>query len=117
MKCEKLEVWKISAGRAPDVYRQMAELTDYGFKGQITRAALSIPSNIAEGMEKEPGRDQVRFLDIAKGSAAEFATQTGIGMEIDTIPREIGASWVKTAQQITGMLTNLRKNLKAKHDS
>ncbi|QJD30668.1 four helix bundle protein [Methylococcus geothermalis] len=117
MKCEKLEVWKISARLAAEVYRQTAELKDYGFKDRITRAALSIPSNIAEGMEKEPGKDQLRFLDSPPGSAAEFATQTWIGMEIDYIPKETSASWVKTAQQITGMLTNLRKNLKAKHDS
>lgn len=74
MKCEKLDVWKISARLSADVYKAFAALKDYGFKDQITRAGLSIPSNIAEGMEKESIKDQIRFLDIAKGSAAEFAT-------------------------------------------
>jgi four helix bundle protein len=52
MKCEKLEFWKISVRLGADVNQQLAKLKDYGCKDQITRAALSIPSNIAEGMEK-----------------------------------------------------------------
>ena len=67
----------------------------------------SIPSNIAEGMEKESFKEQIRFLEIAKGSAAEFATQTWIGIEIDYIPKEIGQEWVQKSRQILGMLTNL----------
>ena len=114
MKCEKLEVWKVSARLAADVYRQLANLKDYGFKDQITRAALSIPSNIAEGMEKESAKEQFRFLEIAKGSAAEFATQTWIGIEIDYIPKETGKEWVQKSQQLLGMLTNLSKSIREK---
>ena len=117
MKCEKLDVWKVSARLAADVYRQFAELKDYGFKDQITRSALSIPSNIAEGMEKESTKEHLRFIDIAKGSAAEFATQTWIGIEIDYIPKEIGKDWVQRTQQILGMLTNLSKSIKAKNET
>ncbi len=101
---------------AADVYRQLAELRDYGFKDQITRSALSIPSNIAEGIEKESIKEHLRFIDIAKGSAAEFATQTWIGMEIDYIPKEIGQDWISRSRQILGMLTNLSKSIKAKNE-
>lgn len=117
MKCEKLDVWKVSARLAADVYRQLAELKDYGFKDQITRSALSIPSNIAEGMEKESVKEQLRFLEIAKGSAAEFATQTWIGIEINYIPKEIGKDWVRKSQQLLGMLTNLSKSIKGKNET
>lgn len=112
MKCERLDVWKVSARLAAEVYRQLFELKDFGFKDQITRSALSIPSNIAEGMEKESKKEQTRFLEIAKGSAAELATQTWIGIEIEYIPKEIGKEWVKKSQQILGMLTNLQKSIK-----
>lgn len=114
MKCERLDVWKVSARLAADVYRQLANLKDYGFKDQITRAALSIPSNVAEGMEKESRKEQLRFLEIAKGSAAEFATQTWIGMEIDYLPKDIGKEWLQKSQQLLGMLTNLSKSIKEK---
>lgn len=117
MKCEKLEVWKVSSRLAVEVYRQLVDLRDYGFKDQITRCALSIPSNIAEGMEKESVKEQHRFLEIAKGSTAEFATQTWIGMEIGYIPKETGKEWVQKSQQILGMLTNLSKSIKANNDS
>jgi len=116
MKCEKLDVWKVSARLAADVYRHLADIKDYGFKDQITRAALSIPSNIAEGMEKASNKEQLRFLEIAKGSAAEFATQTWIGIEIDYIPKETGKEWVQKSQQLLGMITNLAKSIKEKND-
>jgi four helix bundle protein len=114
VKCERLDVWKVSARLAADVYRQLANLKDYGFKDQITRAALSIPSNVAEGMEKESQKEQLRFLEIAKGSAAEFATQTWIGIEINYIPKETGKEWAQKSQQLLGMLTNLSKSIKEK---
>ncbi len=114
MKCEKLEVWKISARLSADVYKTLIDLKDYGFKDQITRAALSIPSNIAEGMEKESIKDQIRFLDIAKGSTAEFATQVYIGVDIGYIDKENGKIFIGKSDQILAMLTKLQQNLKGR---
>ena len=110
MKCEKLDVWKIGSRLSADVYKAYMQLKDYGFKDQITRSALSIPSNIAEGMEKESIKDQIRFLDIAKGSAAELITQIYIGIEIQYIEKEIGMKWIKNLNEILKMLTGLKKN-------
>ena len=114
MKCEKLEVWKISARLSADVYKLLSNLKDFGFKDQITRAGLSIPSNIAEGMEKESIKDQIRFLDIAKGSTAEFATQTYIAMDIKYIDKENGKIFIEKSNQILAMLTKLQQTLKGK---
>ena len=52
MRCENLNVWKISCRLSVDIYKYFKECKDYGFKNQITRSSLSIGSNIAEGMEK-----------------------------------------------------------------
>ncbi len=112
MKCEKLDVWKKAARLAANVYKGFSSCEDYGFKDQITRAALSIPSNIAEGMEKESVKEQLRFLDIAKGSTAEFATQAYIAMDIKYIEKSIGKEWIETSNHLLAMLSNLRKNLK-----
>jgi len=114
MKCEKLDVWKISARLSSNVYKSYSKLKDYGFKDQITRAALSIPSNIAEGMEKSSLKDQIRFLDIAKGSAAEFATQTYIAIDISYINNEDGRMQIEKTEQILAMLTKLQQHLKGK---
>ena len=110
MKCEKLDVWKKSARLSADVYKAFKDCRDFGFKDQITRAGLSIPSNIAEGMEKMSLKDQIRFLDIAKGSVAEFATQTYIGMDIGYIDRKLGKEWINIADTILAMLTKLQQS-------
>ena len=112
MKCEKLDVWKKSARLSADVYKTFAQSRDFGFRDQITRAGLSIPSNIAEGMEKESSKEQIRYLDIAKGSAAEFATQVYIGMDIGYIEREEGRDWIGRTDHILSMLTRLQQNLR-----
>lgn len=112
MKCENLDVWKKSARLSSDVYKYFSSCKDFGFKDQITRASLSIPSNIAEGMEKESTKDQIRFLDIAKGSTAEFATQTYIAMDITYLDMEIGKEWIDRADHIIAMITKLQQSLR-----
>ena len=114
MKCEKLDVWKKSARLSSDVYRTFSTSKDFGFKDQITRASLSIPSNIAEGMEKESLKDQIRFLDIAKGSTAEFATQTYIAMDIGYLQMQTGKEWIDKADHIIAMITKLQQSLREK---
>ncbi len=115
MKCETLDVWKKSARLSSNVYKAFKECRDFGFKDQITRAGLSIPSNIAEGMEKESFKDQARFLDIAKGSAAEFATQTYIGMDIEYIDKKEGKKWIEESNHILSMLSNLQKIIRERN--
>ncbi len=99
----------MSARLSADVYKALVTCKDYGFKDQITRAGLSIPSNIAEGLEKMSLKDQIRFLDIAKGSVAEFATQTYIAMDIGYVDKSIGKGWIKTADILLAMLTKLQQ--------
>ena len=53
MKFEDLEVWKRSARPSANIYKELVNLKDFGFKDQITRTGLSILSNIAEGLERK----------------------------------------------------------------
>jgi four helix bundle protein len=77
----RLDVWKRACRLSVDVYRTTTARTDKGFRDQLTRSALSIPSNIAEGYERETAGERCHFLRIAKGSCAECWTQLLIGME------------------------------------
>ena len=61
MNFEKLEVWKRSARLSAHLYKATAELRDYGFKDQLTRSGLSVPSNIAEGMTRNSNKEKSRF--------------------------------------------------------
>ena len=109
MKFEDLDVWKRAARLSADLYLQLKDLRDYGFKDQITRSGLSVPSNIAEGFERESQKECITFLSYSKGSCGELRCQIYIGMEIRYIPKEIGKKWIKEATEISSMLSGLIK--------
>lgn len=77
---------------------------DRGFREQITRSALSVPSNIAEGYERNSRPDYVRFLKIAKGSCGELRTQLYIGSEVGLLPREFALDMVRESVEISRIL-------------
>ncbi len=110
MRCERLDVWKRSCRLSVEVCTNFCDCRDYGFKDPITRSALSIASNIAEGIEKESDKEKIRFIEIARGSGAELITQTYIGIEIDYIDKSIGINWVNEVKEILRMLNGLKKN-------
>ena len=112
MAFEDLEVWKRSSALSADIYIELKSLSDYGFKDQITRSGLSVPSNIAEGVERNFNKEKIRFLYIAKASCAELRTQLYIGIKIGYIPKEKGNQWVQETKELSAMLTNLIKSIK-----
>ncbi|MBL7205748.1 MAG: four helix bundle protein, partial [Desulfobacteraceae bacterium] len=89
-----LEVWKRSCRIAVRIYEILRDCRDYGIKDQMTRAAVSIPSNIAEGAERNSRPDFIRFIHIAKGSAAELRTQIYIAQKIGLIDETIQSEMV-----------------------
>jgi len=82
MKFEDLEVWKRAARLSANIYKELRDLKDFGFKDQITRSGLSVPSNVAEGFERESQRESLTFLSYAKGSCGELRCQIYIGIDI-----------------------------------
>ena len=73
----------------------------------MQRCAVSIASNIAEGSERDSNADYIRFLRIAKGSAAELQTQLHIAQQIGTIPPETATGLRKEAKEISAMTQGL----------
>ena len=115
MAFEDLEVWKRSAALSPDIYKELQELKDFGFKDQITRSGLSIPSNIAEGIDRNSDKETINFLSYAKGSCAELRTQIYIGMKIEYILKEKGNGWISETKDISAMLVGLTKSIREKN--
>ena len=107
MKFEDLEVWKRAARLSAHIYKATKDQKDFGFRDQITRAALSIPSNIAERFERGTHKECLRFLHYAKGSCGELRTQIFVGMDIDYIHRRTGNKWVHETQELSLMLGGL----------
>ena len=110
---ETLEVWKRASRLAVQIYRALKDCRDYGLKDQMTRAAVSIPSNIAEGYERGTNKEFIRYLNIAKGSAGELRTQLYIAKEIDVITPEAMAELVEETKGIGGMLRALANSRKS----
>ena len=106
---EKLEVWKRSCRLSCDLYQLLDACKNYGFKDQLTRSALSIASNIAEGEERETAKESARFLYIAKGSAGEAITQLYIGIEAGFLDKQKGLALINEAKEISAMLASLIK--------
>ena len=107
MDFEKLVVWQRSKNLAVAIYRCLEKGRDLGFKDQITRAALSVPSNIAEGMERSTPREKVRYLCIAKASCGELRTQIIIGGEIGYLPQPLSNEWITETRELSRMLSGL----------
>ncbi len=104
---EDLEVWKRGCQLAVDVCAAMETCRDFSLRDQIQRAAISVPSNIAEGYERDSQRDFIRFLRIAKGSAGELRTQLYIATRQSLISRETSSALVDESRQLAAMLQSL----------
>jgi four helix bundle protein len=109
---EDLEVWKRGCRLAVQIYKVLIDCKDYGLKDQMTRAAVSISSNISEGAERDSKKEYIRFLHIAKGSAAELRTQVYIARQIGVINGEIQKELVEELKVISSMLHALIKSIK-----
>ena len=86
-----LIIWKDAIEIVKNVYQLASRLPNeekYGLKSQISRASVSIPSNIAEGSSKNSEIEYKRFLEIALGSAFELETQLIIIRELNLIELE-----------------------------
>lgn len=104
MKHEQLAIWQRSFSLSCLVYKSFKQNRDYGFKDQICRSSLSVPSNIAEGMERHSNKEKAHFLSIAKGSLAELRTQLLIAIEIKYVPRHIGEGMAEECLHLSRML-------------
>lgn len=111
---ENLDVWKKSCRLAVEIYRIFSGCKDYGFKDQICQAGISVPSNIAEGYERNSPRDFIRFLNIAKGSNGEIRTQLYIAKELNFIESNDFNRLLEATKEIPAMLTGLIKSLNNK---
>ena len=115
-----LRVWQKSMGLAVYVYRitnQGQLKTDYGLRDQARRSAVSVPSNIAEGDERDTDKDAIRFFYIAKGSLAELRTQMEIAFKVGYIDQKAYADIEEKAIQIGKMLGGLIKARSSKPHS
>jgi four helix bundle protein len=91
MTHKDLNVWKKSMNLAVLIYRitnQFPKEESFGLTSQMRRAAVSIPSNIAEGHGRNSDKELIRFLFISLGSAAELETQILLSNKLDFLKED-----------------------------
>ena len=105
MNHKDLDVWK----RAMDLVEQVYLLTSsfpsseiYGLTNQLRRAAVSVPSNIAEGASRTGDKELLCFLNVTTGSIAEIETQLLIGVRLKYLDQQ---------NEIFDLITEVRKLL------
>jgi four helix bundle protein len=107
-----LHVWQKAKALAVQVYEVAKKgplSSDFVMRDQMRRSAISICSNIAEGNERNTDRDNLRFLYIAKGSAAELITQLEIAEAVGLMTSEQTAVIGDAAEEVARMLGGLIK--------
>jgi four helix bundle protein len=85
---KKLDVWQRSIKMVKTIYEVTAGFPseeEFGLKSQIRRAAVSVPSNIAEGLTRRSKKDKIHFLNISDSSLSELDTQLEISRELGLI--------------------------------
>ena len=110
-----LAVWRKSFETTKLVYALTAELPSdekYGLISQIQRAAVSIPSNIAEGQQRSNTKEFIQFLSIARGSLGELQTQIMLASDIYGVKGdEILTQLVEIQKMLNGLISTLRTKL------
>jgi four helix bundle protein len=106
---EDLEVWQRGCRLAVDVFKTFTRCRNVTMRDQVQRSALSIPSNVAEGYERNSNKEFIRFLNIAKGSGGELRTQLYISRKLELLTKPEFDRLVTESKQISKMLHGLSK--------
>ncbi|GAA0733607.1 four helix bundle protein [Aquimarina litoralis] len=110
-----LEIWKKSrvfCTKIYDITSEFPESEKFGLTNQLRRAAVSIPSNIAEGSSRSSNKDFARFLQITLGSAYEIETQLLISLDLEFINQTKLDILLKDLESIVKMTSKFKSTLK-----
>ena len=114
---KKLEAWKQSMDLVIEIYRMTENFPHqetYGLTNQIRRAAVSIPSNIAEGAARQTKKEFANYLHMAQCSLSELDTQIEIAGRLGYLDAKLWNTLDRRTEQIDKMITGLIRHLSKK---
>ena len=114
---EQLEVWQLAMDLAADTRAATKYPTlrdDPDLRNQMRRAAVSIPSNIAEGYERPTARDTLKFLGIAKGSAGELRTQLLLAQRGRDMDGVVAGLLVERCKSLSRMIGGYMRSIRVR---
>ncbi|MBR5673654.1 MAG: four helix bundle protein [Muribaculaceae bacterium] len=110
----ELKVWQKAMDLTVEIYsivKLLPQDENYALSSQMRRAAVSIPSNIAEGQGRESMKEFIRFLSVARGSIRELSTQLEICERVHYLNEGNTARAKELIEEIDKMLNALSKSL------
>ena len=110
----KLDVWKKSMLLAKDIYSATSSFPkseEYGLTSQLRRAAVSVPSNLAEGAARRGNKEFRQFINIAQGSLSELDTQLDLANMLGYLDQQLHKRLVSEVTDISKMLFGLAKSV------
>ena len=114
---KELKVWQQAMNLVKEIYTYSKKFPSdekYCLTQQIQRAAISIPSNIAEGSGRNSDKEFIRFLDIAYGSSFELETQIILSFELKYITEEDFNKFKILISDVQKMIYGLTNTLQSK---
>jgi len=112
---EELNIWKESRALVDLIYKLTRQPTfskDFQFIDHIRKTAISIPSNISEGFERDGTKEFVNFLSIAKGSCGELRSQLFIALDQKYLDQEqfdnINSKVLEISKSISALMKYLQ---------
>jgi len=113
---EDLLVWQLAIELVKEIYLITAKgllKNDFGLKDQFRRAAISIPTNIAEGFERRSRKEYLLFLNISKGSAGELRSLLRVAAEIGYLELSDYEALSAKTSRVSAYLANQMKSLRS----
>jgi four helix bundle protein len=107
-----LRVWNTAMALVLEVYRVTESFPNterFGLTSQLRRAAVSVPSNIAEGHARSTRGEYKHFLSIARGSVAEVEVQLTLAEQLGYVQSPVVTSALDHCDAISRMITNLKR--------
>lgn len=104
---ENLDVWRDAIELATRVYELFRDCKDWGFRGQIQDAAVSVSNNIAEGYERHSNTELIRFLFIAKGSCGEVRSQGYVAHRVKLLDEADATALIAEAKRLSKRIMRL----------
>lgn len=111
---QKLEIYKLAKDIVKDNYRLVKKFPSeekFALVQQMNRAAVSIPSNIAEGTSRRSNKDKAHFINIAYGSLMELVCQMEIALEIGYIEQQEYDDFVRKSKNLAVKMSNFVRTM------
>ncbi|MCF0073366.1 four helix bundle protein [Dyadobacter sp. CY261] len=104
-----MKVWQDGINLSIHIYQTLDMCRDFSIKDQMCRAAVSVPSNMAEGFEHHSNKEFIRFLRIAKQASGELRNQIYIAIGTGLVSQEKGTELISKTRHLSAMIQNLIK--------